>query len=60
MFINCYCINGYLYYKLLLIIICYITTISDYCIINYCWIFYVIISKVIGSYYIIRYFKFFS
>jgi hypothetical protein len=31
-----------LYYKLLMVIICYITTISDYSIINYCWIFYVI------------------
>jgi hypothetical protein len=42
-----YFINGYqwlLYYKLLLVIICYITTIADYCIINYCLIFYVIIS----------------
>jgi hypothetical protein len=40
-------VGGYwwlLYYKLLLIIICYITTIGDYFIINYCWIFYVIIS----------------
>ncbi len=45
--IDSYFINGYqllLYYKLLLVIICYITTIGDYCIINYCWIFYVIIS----------------
>jgi len=38
-FISGYCINGYwwlLYYKLLLVIICYITTIGDYSIINYC------------------------
>jgi hypothetical protein len=47
MAISSYFINGYqwlLYYKLLLVIICYITTIDDYCIINYCWILYVIIS----------------
>jgi len=41
-FINVYC--WLLYYKLLLVIICYIITISDYSIINYCLIFYVIIS----------------
>ncbi len=34
----------------------YITTIDDYCIINYFQIFNVIISYVIGSYYIIGYF----
>jgi len=28
-----------LYYKLLLVIICYILTIGDYFIINYCWYF---------------------
>jgi hypothetical protein len=27
-----------LYYKLLFIILCYITTIGDYFIISYCWI----------------------
>jgi hypothetical protein len=32
-----------LYYKLLLVISCYITTIDDYFIINYCWLFYVIL-----------------
>jgi hypothetical protein len=45
--INGYFINGYWwlwYYKLLLVIICYNTTIGDYFIINDCWIFYVIIS----------------
>jgi hypothetical protein len=39
-----YSINGYwwlFYYKLLLVIICYVTTIGDYFIINYCWILYV-------------------
>jgi len=47
MTIDDYYINGYwwlLYYKLLLVIICYIMTIDVYYIINYCWIFYVIIS----------------
>jgi len=39
-----YFINGYCIYKLLLVIICYITTIGDYYIINYFLIFYVIIS----------------
>ncbi len=48
-----------LYNKLLLVIICYFTTIGDYCIINYCMIFYVIISYVIGSYYIVMYLKLF-
>jgi hypothetical protein len=45
--INGYFINVYwwlLYYKLLLVIICYITSLGDYSIINYCSIFYVIIS----------------
>jgi hypothetical protein len=45
--ISVYLINGYwwlLCYKLLLVIMCYIMTIGDYCIINYCWKFYVIIS----------------
>jgi hypothetical protein len=45
--ISGYFINGHwwsLYYKLLLVIIYYITAISDYSIINYCWIFYVIVS----------------
>jgi len=45
--ISGYFINGYwwlLYYKLMLVIICFITTIGDCSIINYCWIFYVIIS----------------
>jgi hypothetical protein len=59
--IDGYFINGYywlLYYKLLSVIICYITTIGDYCIINYCWILYVIISLAIGSYYIVWYFFF--
>ncbi len=47
MAISAYFINGYqwlFYYKLLFVTICYIMTIGDYCIINYCWIFYVIIS----------------
>jgi hypothetical protein len=44
---------------LLMIIICYITTIGDYCIINYCLIFCVIILYVIDSYYIIRHLKLF-
>jgi hypothetical protein len=47
MVVGGYFMNGYewlLYYKLLLVIICYITTIDDYCIINYCLILYVIIS----------------
>jgi hypothetical protein len=47
MAIGGYSINGYLwllYYKLLLVIVSYITTIGDYCIRIYCWIFYVIIS----------------
>ncbi len=60
MVIDDYFINGYqwlLHYKLLLIIICYITTINDYCVINYFWIFYVIISWAIGRYYIVSYFK---
>ncbi len=37
-----YYISGYwwlLYHKLLLVIPCYITTINDYSIISYCWIF---------------------
>ncbi len=40
-------IDGYwwlFYYKLLLVIICYIKTTGDYSIINSCWTFYVIIS----------------
>jgi hypothetical protein len=42
-----YSINGYFigeYWCLLMVIICYIATISDYYIINYCLIFYVIVS----------------
>jgi hypothetical protein len=45
--IDGYFINGYewlLHYKLLFFIICYITTIGDYCIIDDCLIFYVIMS----------------
>jgi hypothetical protein len=65
--INIYYINGYwclfrctrLVVILLLVIICYITSIDHYCIINYCWIFNVIISWAIGSYYIVRYLKLF-
>ncbi len=56
MAIGGYFISGYqwlLYYKLLLVIIHYIMTIGDYCFINYFWILYVIISQVIGSYYIV-------
>ncbi len=63
MVINDYFINGQwqlLYYKLLLVIIYYITTIGDYSIINYCWIFYVIISQAIGSYYISGYLNSFT
>jgi hypothetical protein len=30
-------------FKIFLVIICYITTISDYFIINYCWLLYVIV-----------------
>jgi hypothetical protein len=44
---------------LLLVIICYITTIGDYCIINHCLIFLVIISWPISSYYIVGYLKLF-
>ncbi len=33
--------------------------IGDYCIVNYCLIFYVIISQAIGSYYIVGYLKLF-
>jgi len=55
-------INGYcwlLYYKLLLVIICYITTIGDYCIIMFFLIFYVIMSWAINNYYILGYLKLF-
>ncbi len=54
MTIGGYFINGYsklyydywrlLYYKLLLVILCYSTTIGEYCFISYCWLFYVILG----------------
>ncbi len=37
----------------------YITTIGDYSIISYCWLFYVIRLLIIGSYSIVGYSKLF-
>jgi hypothetical protein len=51
-------INGYsrlyydywwvLYYKFSFVILCYITTIGGYYIINFCWLFYVILRLLMG------------
>ncbi len=47
------------YWWLLMVMICYIRTIEDYYIINYCQIFYVIISQALDNYYNVGYFKLF-
>jgi hypothetical protein len=48
---------GEYYCELLSVILCYIMTIGDYFILSYCWIFYVMLSHVIGNYSIVNYFK---
>jgi hypothetical protein len=58
MIIICYITTiGEYYSELLLVILCYIMTIGDYFILNYCWIFYVMLSHAFGNYSIINYFK---
>jgi len=53
-YINGYCTVDFFGYYMLYY------NYGDYCIMNYYWIFYVIISLVIGNYYIVGYLKLFS